>query len=224
MERENDRSIQDSQHEQPTFECPSGGKHYYDKRNRGVTLQPGDRVLVCNLAERGGPCKLKPYWEKTIYIVREQVGDNPVYKVSPENRGHHTCTLHRNLFVQVNDLPADITDASMPDRPQKAKGKSKQPRQTVEQRENGDTSGSKTDEERPCYWLRVPREPSRTNLDIPNQVPVSGPLVSPKTAQGMPGGDVLMESEFDRVSTGEMEQEGENEISPSVEEPEFCEE
>uniref|UniRef100_A0A669CSI1 Gypsy retrotransposon integrase-like protein 1 n=1 Tax=Oreochromis niloticus TaxID=8128 RepID=A0A669CSI1_ORENI len=176
------------------------GKHYYDKRNRDVTLQPGDRVLVHNLAERGGPCKLKPYWEKTIYIVREQVGDNPVYKVSPENRSHHTRTLHRNLLLKVSDLPVDITDASVPERPPRAKEKSNQPCETVEQRENGDASGSETDEEAPCYWLQVPREPSWTNWDISIHVPVSGPLVGPETPGGLPGGNVPMESQSDRVS------------------------
>lgn len=75
------------------------GKHYYDRLNKGVTLQLGDRVLVCNVAERGGPCKLKPYWEKTVYIVREQLEDNPLYKASPETRSHLSRTRHWYLFL-----------------------------------------------------------------------------------------------------------------------------
>lgn len=64
------------------------GKGYYVKRCKNVTLHPGDRVLVQNLRERGGPGKIRPYWEQTIYIMREQVGENPAYKVSPEAKSH----------------------------------------------------------------------------------------------------------------------------------------
>lgn len=76
------------------------GKSHYDQKVRGVVLQPGDRVLVKNLGERGGPGKLRSYWEKRIYVVKAQVSDNPVYIVHLEGGDKEkTRTLHKSAFA-----------------------------------------------------------------------------------------------------------------------------
>lgn len=108
------------------------GKANCDKRCKGVTLQVGDRVLVNNLSERGGFGKLRPYWGQTVYIVREQIGANPLYKVSPETGGRPIRTLRRNLLLQVNDLPVDIVQSPGPE-------------------------ASDSEEDELFYWFRIPR-------------------------------------------------------------------
>lgn len=75
-------------------------KSYYDQKARGMVLKPGDRVLVRNMGERGEPGKLRSYWEKSIYVVKEQISDNPVYVIHPEEDPNtRSRTIHRNLLL-----------------------------------------------------------------------------------------------------------------------------
>lgn len=54
------------------------GKVQYDKTVRHTTLYEGDRVLIRNLSDRGGPGKLHPYWEQEIYVVTQKRKGMPV--------------------------------------------------------------------------------------------------------------------------------------------------
>lgn len=83
-------------------------KSHYDQKTRGIVLKPGDQVLVRNMGERGGPGKLHTYWEKRIFVVKEQISDNQVYVIHPEGDPNtRNRTIHRNLLLLVNDLPVE---------------------------------------------------------------------------------------------------------------------
>lgn len=133
------------------------GKSYYDQKVRGVVLKPGDRVLVRNLGEWGGPGKLQSYWENKIYVVKGQVADNPVYVIHPEgNDQGRARTLHRNLLLLVNDLPVQFPQQPTKPTSQPTKRHANvrdRPKNRREQTENVETSD---DDSTNGYWLRVP--------------------------------------------------------------------
>ena len=88
-------------------------KSNYDKSARSTALQEGDRVLVRNLSERGGPGKLRSYWEKEIHRVIKRDNENsPVYQVvSERDPSSKIRTLHRNLLLPCDELPFDKSEA-----------------------------------------------------------------------------------------------------------------
>ena len=73
----------------------SRNKAQYDKRAGAAMLEKGNRVLVRNLREKGGPGKLRAQWEGKVYFVKERGGEGPVYVVQSEEGGEERV-LHRN--------------------------------------------------------------------------------------------------------------------------------
>jgi hypothetical protein len=65
-------------------------------------------VLIRNVKERGGPGKLRSYWEDKVYkIVRQKSNEIPVYEVIPESGGEKTRVLHRNMLFPCTYLPVE---------------------------------------------------------------------------------------------------------------------
>lgn len=71
------------------------GKKPYDKKERNIVLMHHDRVLVRNMSDRGGPGKLRVYWEDKVHVVVKQKDKHiPVYEVRPESGSKKSRVLH----------------------------------------------------------------------------------------------------------------------------------
>ena len=87
-------------------QCAANGREEYNRKARSSELKPGDGVVVKNVVERGGPGKLRSFWEEKIYVVLNRKDPNSaVYEVGPENQDGRTRVLHRNLLLPCPFLP-----------------------------------------------------------------------------------------------------------------------
>lgn len=88
-------------------------KDRYDRKTHGVELQPGCRVLVRNMSERGGPGKIRSYWEEQVHVVQKKRSECPVYEVQPETGQGRVRVLHRNMLLPCEFLPVEQTTATL---------------------------------------------------------------------------------------------------------------
>ncbi|KAL0153941.1 hypothetical protein M9458_050750, partial [Cirrhinus mrigala] len=137
--------------------------------------QSSVRGKALNLGERGGPGKLRSYWEKAVYVVKEQVSNNPVYVVYPENSdSRKTRALHRNLLLLVSDLPVEapaMTPGSTS--PEKQKKTVRHTSNDNMDDKDSDLASSDAESSTGGYWLRAPVNwPTSGSDQLPEQAPV----------------------------------------------------
>lgn len=136
---------------------------------------PQVKVLVRNMSERGGPGKLRSYWEDQIHIVVSQKGkDSPVYEVKPERGAGRGRILHRNMLMPCNALPlqdpAQNTVGGQSSHTKKRRQKENTPDQTSEDSESSD--------EEEHYWTQRLRHHRQQTVGQ-NVVPPITPETTP---------------------------------------------
>jgi transposase InsO family protein len=85
----------------------------WQKQKEATELQVGDKVLVRNKREQGGPGKIRARWEQDVYIVLERKPNNVVYEVQKQGdeRGEKRV-LHRNFL-----LPCELMECPTQEKP-----------------------------------------------------------------------------------------------------------
>ena len=116
-------------------------------------LMVGDRVLVKNVRERGGPGKIRSHWEQKVYVVKEKKGD-VVYSVIGEGEKDETKArvLHRNMLLPVSQW-------FLLDKPKKFEKNPKKPKKNsqskVEVQDDSETVINDSEDDDCGEWLAI---------------------------------------------------------------------
>ena len=140
-------------------------ERYFNRRARASVLDAGDRVLIRNVRERGGPGKIRSFWEQQVYRVCERKEDSPVYVVEPE-RGGERRTVHRNMLFHCGEELPDVPDEKDVVC-QKTKDASKVGKRVTfrrdEQAEKDENESSDSDDDETVQIQQTPRTRQKTN-------------------------------------------------------------
>lgn len=179
----------------------SRAKAGYDRRAYGVELEPGSRVLVRNFKDRGGPGKLRSYWEENIYVVTERRHkESPVYTVRPERGPGKNRVLHRNLLLPCDFLPVEGVE-------EEKKLEKRKPNTDKRRRETehlGEDDSSSEDE---GSWRSILTQPAKSADNGGHQLRMEEEEVKPQTADGEPGQYEEVEPEVQTEDEAAEEQE-----------------
>ncbi|KAK7886457.1 hypothetical protein WMY93_026078 [Mugilogobius chulae] len=140
------------------------GKVLYDKKVYGAELVPGSRVLVRNLTEKGGPGKLRSFWEERVYVITQRKQqDSPVYEIKPETGRGRTRIMHRNLLLPCDFLPVE-TLVSPAEEPKKKK-------RDTQKKSHVDTGESTADEDEDGWQAIVGLHTGNDNSQLRAETP-----------------------------------------------------
>ena len=159
----------------------------YNRRARSAILCEGDRVLIRNVRERGGPGKLRSFWEQKVYRVCERKENSPVYVVEPE-RGGKRRTIHRNMLFHCGDeLPDEPEEVDVVG--QKTKEASSRVKATEDRNERyveDDTSSNSDEEDQDVQrqpTRRVRMKPNRLGYDQLGKPSVNALFITKQTSK-----------------------------------------
>ena len=191
-------------------------------------LHVGDRVLVKNVREKGGPGKLRSYWEQKVYVISEKKGD-VVYSVLGEGEKDpkKIRTVHRNMLLPVSQW-FQLEKVKKVSAKSSSRSKFKEEKADKIESHNVETNNSEEDfDGEDEEWIPVYpnlREPTVFNLPF-QQMDEEPGFVDPLMEE-MEGENVDEGSEYETESEEEEtdDEETSDSVDPADETVEYAEE